>query len=194
MRTRPAIPPGFELYQRRRSRRPGPAWVHIGWAGQTLAFSAGAWEQLGRPAAVVLLVERAERLIGFRAARPGEAHARKVSGPAHQVSAGPLLRYMAPVPAGRHELRAVPGLPAHISLDHEPAPKRTYRDKQGGFVRYETLAALRDAYAAGQVTEPMMLDNDQVTVYQGGEKVFDSHPDTVLEAALDLLGISHEHV
>ena len=56
------------------------------------------------------------------------------------------------------------------------------------------LQELRDAYAAGELPEPLMLDNDDTSVYRGDEKVFSAHPDQVLEDALDLLGIPHEHV
>jgi hypothetical protein len=56
-----------------------------------------------------------------------------------------------------------------------------------------TLAELREAYAKGEVTEPVTLDNDQVTAYSGDDRVFESHPDQMLEAALDLLGIPWEH-
>jgi hypothetical protein len=59
---------------------------------------------------------------------------------------------------------------------------------------YATLAELRDAYAKGAATGPLMLDNDSTTVYEDAGKVFDMHPDDVLEQALDLLGIPHEHV
>jgi putative AlgH/UPF0301 family transcriptional regulator len=59
---------------------------------------------------------------------------------------------------------------------------------------YETLKDLRDAYTAGAVTAPLMLDNDWAGVYRDDEKVFDSDPETLLEKALDLLGIPHEHV
>jgi hypothetical protein len=61
-------------------------------------------------------------------------------------------------------------------------------------LRYPALPALRDAYASGELTAPLMLDNDQTTVCDGGEKVFESHPGQVLEDALNMLGIPHEHV
>lgn len=61
-------------------------------------------------------------------------------------------------------------------------------------LRYPALPALRDAYATGELAAPLMLDNDQAAVYDGDEKVFESHPEQVLEDALDLLGIPHEHV
>ena len=57
-----------------------------------------------------------------------------------------------------------------------------------------TLAELREAYARGEVTDPVMLDNDQVTAYVNGDRVFDSHPEQLLEDALDLLGIPWDHV
>lgn len=59
---------------------------------------------------------------------------------------------------------------------------------------YKTLAELRDAYARGEVTRPLRLDNDQVFVYQGDSKVYDSDPETLLEQALDLLGIPYDQV
>jgi hypothetical protein len=61
-------------------------------------------------------------------------------------------------------------------------------------MRYPTLAALAAAYKAAELADPLMLDNDQTTVYDGDEKVYEGHPGQVLEDALDLLGIPHEHV
>jgi hypothetical protein len=69
--------------------------------------------------------------------------------------------------------------------------------------RYDTLQQLRDAYAQGAVTAPLMLDNDATSVYQPapddpddlrGEDVFGMHPADVLDQALSLLGIPHESV
>jgi hypothetical protein len=56
------------------------------------------------------------------------------------------------------------------------------------------LSELAAAYARGEVTEPVFLDNDQVAAYKGDTKVFDSHPEQVLEDALTALGIPWEHV
>lgn len=43
-----------------------------------------------------------------------------------------------------------------------------------------------------------MIDNDDASMYDGddedGEIVFEMHPADLLEQALDLLGIPHEHV
>lgn len=61
-------------------------------------------------------------------------------------------------------------------------------------MRYATLAELRAAYASGEVTAPLAIDNDQTTVYTDDEKVFEAHPEQLLEDALDLLGIPHEGV
>lgn len=65
----------------------------------------------------------------------------------------------------------------------------------------DTLAQLAEGYKSGAYTAPLMIDNDQVTVYQESapsaedhEKVFEMHPADLLEQALDLLGIPHEHV
>jgi len=66
-------------------------------------------------------------------------------------------------------------------------------------MRYDTLKQLRDAIAAGEVTNPvLMIDNDSTSVFDGDDEdaecVFDMHPDDLLEQALDQLGIPHEHV
>jgi hypothetical protein len=60
--------------------------------------------------------------------------------------------------------------------------------------RYETLTELRSAYASGEVTAPLMIDNDATYVYQGGESVWDADPHDLLYEALRLLGIPWEHV
>jgi hypothetical protein len=57
---------------------------------------------------------------------------------------------------------------------------------------YKTLAELQQAVRAGEVTEPLVLDNDETAAYQGEECVFRMDPDTLLEQALDMLGIAHE--
>lgn len=65
--------------------------------------------------------------------------------------------------------------------------------------KYKTLAEPQAAYQGGQVTdtEPLMLDNDCVTVQvpDGDDysTVFEMHPDDLLEQAVDLLGIPHDH-
>lgn len=56
------------------------------------------------------------------------------------------------------------------------------------------LLELRDAYAAGTITSPMMLDNDYTGVYDNDNEVFTSDPRQLLRDALDLLGIPHESV
>jgi len=57
------------------------------------------------------------------------------------------------------------------------------------------LTELRDAYAEGKLTEPMMMDNDEVFVYDAdGEQVFSEDPGVLLHDALTLLGIPHEKV
>jgi hypothetical protein len=62
-------------------------------------------------------------------------------------------------------------------------------------MRYDTLRQLSDAIAAGTVKDAvLMLDNDSTSVYEDAECVFEMHPDDLLEQALDLLGIPHEHV
>lgn len=59
-----------------------------------------------------------------------------------------------------------------------------------------TLSELRDAYARGELTAPLMIDNDDVSLGgdYGVEAMFSMHPYDLLNAALDLLGIPHESV
>lgn len=60
--------------------------------------------------------------------------------------------------------------------------------------KYKTLAELQQAYKTGEITAPLMLDNDSTDVYDNEEDVFEMHPEQVLEEALALLGIPSEHV
>jgi hypothetical protein len=67
--------------------------------------------------------------------------------------------------------------------------------------KYPTLKSLQEAFKAGEIpADPeygdpaLMLDNDTAGVYVGDEKVFEMHPELILEEALDLLGIPHDHV
>ena len=61
---------------------------------------------------------------------------------------------------------------------------------------YDTVGQLREAYQRGEISDPLMIDNDSTFVYQesGDSDVFEMHPHDLLEQALDLLGIPHEHV
>lgn len=59
---------------------------------------------------------------------------------------------------------------------------------------YETLADLVAAVREGKVTAPLRLDNDNASVYEGDEKVFEMHPAELLEQALDLLQVRWEGV
>ena len=62
--------------------------------------------------------------------------------------------------------------------------------------RYTTLAELQHAVtrarAAGEEPPSLVLDNDDTFAYQDGECAFRMDPETLLEQALDLLGIPHE--
>lgn len=72
--------------------------------------------------------------------------------------------------------------------------------------QYKTLAELATAYKSGELTPEtatLMLDNDYTAVtYHAADDpdwlhavdVFHMDPHDVLEQALDLLGIPHEHV
>ena len=59
---------------------------------------------------------------------------------------------------------------------------------------YQDLAEVQRAYASGELTAPLMLDNDDASLYQGDDEVYDTDPRQLLEDALDLLGIKWEHV
>jgi hypothetical protein len=59
---------------------------------------------------------------------------------------------------------------------------------------YQNLAEVRQAYASGELTAPLMLDNDCASLYQDDDKVYDTDPHDLLEDALNLLGIKWEHV
>lgn len=65
----------------------------------------------------------------------------------------------------------------------------------------KTLAELIAAYRSGEITHPMSLDNDQVTVdvphdadWINVTREFEAHPEDLLEQLLDYVGIPHEHV
>jgi len=59
--------------------------------------------------------------------------------------------------------------------------------------QYRTLRELREALAAGTVRGPLLIDSDAVYTL-AGDGDFEMHPADLLEQALDLLGIPHEHV
>jgi hypothetical protein len=57
-------------------------------------------------------------------------------------------------------------------------------------MKYRNLAELAAAFGKGELDGCIvMLDNDTVSV-----KGFEMHPEDVLDQALTLLGIPHEHV
>ena len=113
----------WQVYQRR--RRPGAATVRLyGYRSRwLLSFSAAAWRQLGEPAAVVFLTDRAEGLVGFRPAARGERNAYAVTGPQHAVAATMLARFMGDPDPGTYELLAAAGgLPPRIALKSKATP------------------------------------------------------------------------
>lgn len=67
-----------------------------------------------------------------------------------------------------------------------------------------TLAELVQAYKTDPHLQPMSIDNDCVYVIRVNEQtdpdwlhaetIYDQHPEDLLEQALDLLGIPHEHI
>lgn len=61
---------------------------------------------------------------------------------------------------------------------------------------YQTLAELQHAVtrtrASGQEPPVLTVDNDETFAYAGDECVFRMDPETLLEQALDLLGIPHQ--
>jgi hypothetical protein len=64
--------------------------------------------------------------------------------------------------------------------------------------KYKTLKELQAAFAVGALRDAedavLWLDNDQTTIYVDNERVFEMHPEDLLEQALTLLGIPWEHV
>lgn len=68
--------------------------------------------------------------------------------------------------------------------------------------KYANLRELADAYKSGELTAPLMLDNDVTSVCaETGqpfpldyEDVFEMDPTDLLTQALELLGIPWEHV
>jgi hypothetical protein len=68
-------------------------------------------------------------------------------------------------------------------------------------MKYNSLAELAEAYRKKEVTVPMMLDNDDASVWDDDDEVpvdesvlYQGSPEVVLAEALDLLGIPYEHV
>ena len=66
---------------------------------------------------------------------------------------------------------------------------------------YTTLEQLKAAYDRGDIDAPVFIDNDSTTVYQeydesapDSECVFEMHSGTLLEQALQLLGIPWDSV
>lgn len=57
-----------------------------------------------------------------------------------------------------------------------------------------TLRELIMAYQSGELTAPLVVDNDEIYVYTPDGKQFSMHPDEFIDAALTLLGVPHENV
>lgn len=120
--------PDFEIY-RRGSRPDGPPMVTITAAG-AISFSVAAFEALGSPAAIVYLIDRDERLIGFRAAAVGETSAYHVNA-GRGVSARSILNAMG-ISYGtgrRYPLLTGDGTP-HIDLKQPGTPVTSNRRKK----------------------------------------------------------------
>jgi hypothetical protein len=87
----------FEVYDRRNSpspkrRRLGET-VTVQRAG-VISFSTASMAALGNPRAVVYLVDREDRVLGFRAAPPGTPNASLIGGTGHTASGVAVLKYM----------------------------------------------------------------------------------------------------
>ena len=73
--------------------------------------------------------------------------------------------------------------------------------EESGVKTYKTLAELRDAYASGEITAPLVINHSadsEVWIPRDEDWVIVDTPfsmDTcqLLEEALDLLGVPHEH-
>jgi hypothetical protein len=72
---------------------------------------------------------------------------------------------------------------------------------RGNKFKYKTLKELAEAYKSGELTKDdrLIVDNDYASVWTGesedsdGVKVFESNPVTLLEEALNLLGIEWDY-
>jgi hypothetical protein len=120
--------PDFETYIRG-ARPEKPPTVTITAAGMVV-LSLSAYESLGRPAGVVFLIDRDERLIGFRPAVRGEKAAFSVSD-TRNVSGRSVLREM-DVDYGtsqRYPLLTDDGTP-HIDLKQPGTPVTSNRRKK----------------------------------------------------------------
>jgi hypothetical protein len=82
------------------------------------------------------------------------------------------------------------------SPPHVPPPDTPDQPARGNPVKIETLAGLVDAYRAGTLDRsdsPLIIDSDEVTVYDGNGRVYRSDPETLLGEALAMLGIPHDN-
>ncbi len=55
-----------------------------------------------------------------------------------------------------------------------------------------TAQQLVQSYIDGTLSEPLILDNDSVDAYANEENVFSMHPEALLEALLDIVGVPWE--
>lgn len=62
-------------------------------------------------------------------------------------------------------------------------------------LKYKSFKEVVDAYKKGELTEPIYIDNDEcfVSIPNVG-RVYENHPDWLLRAALELLGVPFENV
>jgi len=60
-------------------------------------------------------------------------------------------------------------------------------------MKYNTLKEVLQAQKSGELTEPLILDNDNSTVYVGEECVYRGPGYEIREEALTLLGIKWEN-
>ena len=60
-------------------------------------------------------------------------------------------------------------------------------------MKYSSVHELRQAYARGEITTPLMIDNDSISGFDDSG-TFEMHPSQFLEELLDDLLIPWEHV
>jgi hypothetical protein len=116
----------FEVFTRRMARAANKPYVTIQRTG-IIAFNQAAYVALGKPAAVIFLFDRENRVVGFRAADPGQEHAYRVrantKGSTHLVSGTLFTKlYRIPTDVARRWLGRIT-LDGVLTIDLKETPQ-----------------------------------------------------------------------